>query len=64
MQKKSKVVYGTGCLSRKLGITVDRIKWLIRSKQIHPKKIQFGDVFYNVYSEEVIEEIKKSTGMN
>jgi len=62
MEKGEATFYGTATLAKKLNVSVDRIKYLMRTGQVTPKKEIIGKMTFNAYTHADVEYIKEHAG--
>jgi len=53
-------VYAGGVLKRVDGLTYDRLRYFVRAGYVRPKKIKKRSLYYNDFSQEDIELIKRA----
>jgi len=53
-------MYAGGVLKRVSGLTYDKLKYFVRAGYLEPKKVKKESLYYNDFSEEDVEVIKRA----
>jgi hypothetical protein len=53
-------MYAGGVLKRVSGLTYDKLKYFVRAGYLEPKKVKKESLYYNDFSEEDVELIKRA----